>query len=166
MKEIMFEEVIIGEAVAGEAAKVKKQLEGLIANWNRSTFDIAVLLSDVKKNKFFKGYGFDTFLDYAKSLDMKTRKIQYLVRIVDIMDECGVSDDEYRPIGIAKLREITSLDVTDSEGQPVIYDDPEKGESHEMRDIIIGLVTKAPEMSLEDIKKYVKILKGFVGDND
>jgi hypothetical protein len=162
----MYEEVIAGEAQAGESAEVRQELENLIHTINTSTFDVAELLHKVKSKHYYQTYGFNTFLEYVAELEIKTRKAQYLVRIVDIMEQVRIDREDYQPIGIAKLREITSLDVTDSDGDPAVYDDPEKGETHLMSDIIKGLISKAPEMSLGEIKKYVKILKGFVGDND
>ena len=162
----MFEQQIIGEQVAGESTKVRKELEGLINTINASTFDLAELLFKVKKKGYYKSYGFNTFLEYVSELDIKKRKCQYLVRIVDTMGEVSIERKKYEPIGIAKLREISSLDVRDANGDFAVYEDAEKGEVYPMKDIIVGLVEKAPTMSLDEIKKYVKVLKGFVGEND
>jgi hypothetical protein len=162
----MFEAVIVGEAVAGESKKVRDELEKLIHTINTSTFDVADLLHTVKSKGYYKAYGFNTFLEYLAELDIKTRKAQYLVRIVDIMTEVCVPREIYQPVGIAKLREITSLDTHDSNGDEVFWDNPETGESLKMRDIIVGLVEKAPTMTLSELKEYVKLLKGLVGEND
>jgi hypothetical protein len=160
----MFEEVMIGEQVAGEAEKLRKDVEQLIGSLNRSTFDIAEILFKIKTKGYYKGYGFNTFMEFISGLDIKTRKIQYLVRIVDILDQLNIPREEYEPIGIAKLREITSVDLIDSEGDPALFED-EDGGTHIVSDLIRGLLIKAPEMSLEEIKDYVRILKGFSGDN-
>ena len=101
----------------------------------------------------------------SAELPFKTRKIQYMVRIIDIMDQVSLERPDYEDVGIAKLREITSLDVTDENGDPAVFDD-EDGKTHFIKDIITGLVEKAPGMDLEEIKNYVRIIKGFTGDND
>lgn len=162
----MYEQVIVGEAVAGEAESTRKALENLINTINRSTFDVADLLHKVKKNGFYKNYGFNTFLEYVEGLELKTRKAQYLTKMVDTMEQVKLPREVYEPVGIAKLREITSLDVINEDGDPATYEDPDSGDSHLMSDIIKGLVDKAPEMSLEELKQYVRVLKGFVGYND
>jgi len=160
----MFEQVIVGETIAGEAEKTRKELEKLIGVYNSSTFDIGELLYRVKKNGFHKNYGFNTFLEFVSELDIKTRKAQYLVKITETMDELNIPRNEFEPVGIAKLREISSLDLYE-DGDPAIYQDDE-GETHLISDIIKGLIIKSHEMSLDELKKYVKIIKGFTGDND
>jgi hypothetical protein len=161
----MYEEVIVGEITAGEAEKTRKELEGLISNWNRSTLDIGFLLHKIKKGGFYKSYGFNTFLEFVNELDIKKRKAQYLTRIVDTMEELNIPRDEFEKVGVAKLREITSLDLYDQDGDPALYEEA-NGETHLISDVIKGLLVKAPSMDLNEIKEYVKVVKGFVGDND
>lgn len=152
--------VIVGEVVAGDSVKVRKTLEKLIQNVNKSTFDIGELLHRIKKNGYFNGWGFTTFQEYVDTLDIKARKAQYLTRIVDVMDQVGVGRDEYEKLGVAKLREISSLDPT------ATYKNPQTGAETAIRDFILGFIEKANEMPLEEVKQHVRTLKGFVGDND
>lgn len=152
--------VIVGEAVAGESTKVRKQLESLIKSLNKSTLDVGELLCKVKKNGFYQPWGFTTFQEYVDTLDIKARKAQYLVRIVDVMQQVGIERVKYEPIGIAKLREITSLDPTAS------WTNPANGEEIPMKDFITEFIGKADNLSLDEIKKNVRTLKGFVGEND
>lgn len=151
--------VIVGEAVAGSAAKARKQLEKLISDVNKSSFDIGDLLHLIKKNGYYDGY--TTFQEYQASLDIKPRKAQYLRRISEVMEAVGITREKYEPLGIAKLREITSLKPEES------WTDPETGNQIPMKEFIVGLVEKGAEMDLEDdIKKHVRTLKGLVGEND
>lgn len=162
----MYEAKLVGEIEAGESAKIKERLEGLIETWNRSTFDIADLLYLVKSKRYYRAYGYETFTEYIKELDIKTRKAHYLARMVDIMEQLDIPRKDYEPVGVAKLREITSLDVTDENGEDIYFDDPKTGESHLMGDVIRGLLPKALNMSVQEVKDYVKTLKGFSGDNE
>ena len=163
----MYEIIEVGQEVAGEtdAAQARKDLENLITNYNRSTLDIGFLLFKIKKNGYYKNYGYNSYIEFLEELDIKKRKSQYLTRIVDVMEQVGLERADFESVGVAKLREITSLEPTDEEGDPAIYDDPD-GQSHLISDIIKGLVVKGREMTLEEIKEYVRTIKGFVGDNE
>lgn len=152
--------VIIGEAVAGESTRVRTQLETLIKNVERSKFDIGELLHKIKRNGYYNGWGFTTFAEYAATLSIKPRTAQYLRKMAEVMDAVGVTRERYEPIGIAKLREITSLDPEKT------WTNPETNETIPLKDFIVGLVDKAAEMSLEEIQQHVRTLKGFVGDDD
>lgn len=151
--------VMVGEAVAGESTKVRKILEGLIQSLNKSTFDVAELLSKVKSNGYYNAWGFNTFTEYIKTLNIKARKAQYLVGIVDVMTAVGIGREQYEPLGIAKLREITSLKPSE------MYTDPETGFSKPMKDIIAELVKQGGDLELEQIKDLVRNLKGLVGED-
>src|ERR1039458_2921354 len=100
---------LVGEQIAGESVKVKKELEKLLKSLNKSTFDVADLLHKVKKFGYYRPE-FDTFAGYLNTLDSKQRKGQYLERITDVMEQVDIERTKYEPLGIAKLREITSLD--------------------------------------------------------
>lgn len=152
--------VIVGEAVAGESQKTRKALETLIKNLNKSTFDVGELLLKVKSSGYYTGWGFNTFQEYVNTLDIKARKAQYLVRIVDVMAQVGVEREKYEGLGIAKLREITSLEPNDT------YINPQTNEQTPMKDFILGFVEKGDDIPLEEIKQHVRTLKGFVGEND
>lgn len=151
---------VIGDIVAGEGSKVRNQLETLISAVNKSTFDIAELLARVKGNKFYVAWGFNTFREYVETVDLKPRKAQYLVRIHDVMAQVGVERKDYEPLGLAKLREITSLDPDGT------WVNPENAQETPLKDFIIGFVEKAGEMNLEDVRQHVRTLKGLVGEND
>src|ERR1035437_1654224 len=151
--ELLNPPAIYGEVQAGRSTEVRKKLEKLIGNLSRSTFDIAALLSETKKQGYFKQWGFDTFKDYVQNIDLKLRKAHYLTRIVDIMEIVGIQREVYEPLGIAKLREISSLDPG------AIYVDPESNVQTPMKNVSTRLIEKGSDMSLEEIKQHVKTLK-------
>lgn len=150
--------VIIGEQVAGEAAKVRKELEQLISKVNTSAFDIGILLHTIKKNGYYDG--FTTFSEYTRTLQLKPRKAQYLQRIASVMETLAIPREEYEPLGIAKLREITSLNVDGT------FIHPDTKAETPMKEFIRGFVEKGQDMKLEAIQQHVKTLKGLIGDED
>ena len=152
------EPLLVGEAVAGEAASVRNELEALIKNSNSSAFDIGELAYKVKSNALYTG--FTTFAEYGKSLPIKLRKLQYLARIAEVMSIMETPRATYEPLGIAKLSEITSLDV---EGK---WRNPETQEEVPIRDFIASFISKGQSMSLDTIKQHVRTLKGLVGENN
>ena len=107
---------IVGEVEAGQAAKTRKQLQNLIKGINTSTFDIMDLLHEIKTKKYYSPK-YDTFIDYAKTLDMKVTKAYYLVRIRENMHLASIPREKFEPLGIAKLRVIASIDLIDSENK-------------------------------------------------
>jgi hypothetical protein len=149
------EYVIVGQKIAGESAKVRKQLQQLIQKVNSSAFDIADLLWTIKKNGFYEGY--TTFTEFTATLDLKPRKAQYLTKIAAVMDEVGIPREKFEPLGTAKLREITSLDVNDT------WVNPETKEETPIKAFVKGFVEKGKDMTLEEIKEHVRTLKGLVG---
>ena len=151
---------IHGETVAGESSKIRKTLEGLISTLDKSTFDVAELLHTVKSKNYYQGWGFNTFQEYTSTLKLKQRKAQYLTRIVDVMSTVGIARTQYEPLGIARLREITSLDPEKK------WTNPETNQEIPMKDFIAGFVEKGEAIEMDDLKKNVRTLKGFVGDND
>ena len=155
----MQEGVLVGEAVAGAAVKAMQQVEALIANINKQQFDLADALYTVKKNGYYQK-DFATFKEYYLTLKIKPRRAQYLTKLVETMTAVGISRQEYEPLGIAKLREITSLEPSG------VYTNPINGEQTPMKDWIVGFVEKGAEMDLEEIQKHVRTLKGLVGEND
>lgn len=154
----MIETQIVGEQVAGEAAKVRKELYELVNKLNKSTFDIAELLHKVKSNKFYYP-DFETFTEFCKSLDLKQSKANYLERIVDVMEDVGIDRNTYEPLGIRKLIEISSLDPTG------YWVNPENNEQKPLRDIIPELVSKGKDLSYNQVREHVQTLKGLVGEN-
>lgn len=158
----MHNTVIVGEAVAGESAKLKQKLESLILTANRSNFDIAETLYAIKKKGFYAP--FTTFREYCASLAIKPRKSQYLTRMVEIMEIVGISREKYEPLGMSRLREITSLNPVE------IWQNPVSLEKTPMKEFIKGFVEYRTEtgdfIDPKDLARNVRTLKGFVGEND
>ena len=145
---------IVGEVVAGEAAKVKKQINEIIAGVNKSTFTLAELLHKVKANQFYAKWGHETFRAYAKSLDLKVSKSYYLVRIIENMMIAGVPKEVYEPVGIAKLRVIAKLEPTETfEGKP-------------MAAYIKSLTETAKDVEIQTLEEAVAHLQGKVGEEE
>jgi hypothetical protein len=156
--------VIVGAPVAGEAAQVKGQLEHLLLTIDKSTFDIAELLFKVKIKGYYTGWGYSTFKEYTNTLKIKPRKAQYLTRIVSTMDAVGITRDVYEPLGIARLREIASLEPGTE------WTNPLTGLKTPMDEFIKGFVNHRDEngepMDEDKLKEHVRTLKGLVGEND
>jgi hypothetical protein len=142
------EQVIVGEAVAGQSKKVRKEIDALIKSVNASNFDLAERLWAVKKNAWFSP-DFDSFGDYAKSLDLKVSKSYYLVKIQEAMNAAGVPRDKYEQVGIAKLRSISRIDLKESDAVEKIK----------------ALVDGAGQMDLEAVSQSVATAQGLVGDD-
>jgi len=144
---------IVGEAVAGASSKVRKQINEIIKGVNKSTFTLAELLHEVKSKNFYAGWGHETFGAYVKTLDLKTSKAYYLVRIVENMMIAGVPKEVYEPVGIAKLRVISKLDPTkEYQGKPGTA-------------FIKALTETAKEVEMETLKEAVDHLQGNTGEN-
>lgn len=152
---------IHGEAVAGESAKTRKELEALIGAVNKSAFDMAELFHKVKSKQYYTTWGFSTFPEYVKSLSgIKERKAQYLTKMAETFAEVGVPRSTYEPLGIARCREISSLDPKGT------WKNPESGAETPMVEFIKGFVEKGDEISMDLLKAHVRTLKGIVGGND
>ena len=149
------QQVIVGPKVAGESAKVRKALEQLIKKVNNSAFDIADLLYTIKSNGYYEGYS--TFQEYVKTLEIKPRKAQYLTRMTEVMTGLGIPREKYEPLGTAKLREITSLNVNDT------WINPDTKEETPIKEFVETLVSQGKDIPLDDIKQHVRTLKGLVG---
>lgn len=151
---------IHGDAVAGESAQLRNQLETLIDNVNKSAFDISDLCFKVKTQGHYAKWGFTTAQDYFKTLPIKKRRIQYLTKIAEVMHAVGIERKDYEPVGIAKLREITSLNPKE------IWKNPETGNETPIAEFIKGFIEQHASLDEETIKQHVKTLKGLVGDED
>ena len=153
---------IYGEAEAGavDASVVRQELERLVNSIERSKLDIAIYLYKIKSAKFYNEYGFDTFKEYTRSIGIKDSKADYLPHIIEVMLEVECERKEYEPLGIAKLREITSLDPKGN------YLDPVSKSLIPMRNYIIQLVDEGQKMTLKEIQQRVRTLKGLVGDDE
>jgi len=149
---------LVGEAVAGEATQTLKLVKALIKGLSSNTFDLADALHRVKKNKWYTPK-FSTFAEYAKNLDIKLSKCYYLVRITETLETVGVHRSEYEGVGIAKLRAICRLDLTDENGDQKVY------EGKPAVEVIKDLIAQAPAHSPEAVDETVKKLQGLMGDN-
>lgn len=149
--------VIIGEQNAGEAAQARAELQEAIKQVHMDTFGVSRLLLKVQRGRF---YTEPTWQEYIKTLDLKPRKSQYLVKMADTMDVLGIPKEEYEPVGLTKLREITRLDPTKT------YTNPVTTETTPMADWIKGLVEIGQSKTLEEIQQSVRTLLGEVGDNE
>jgi hypothetical protein len=158
MENIVEVPAIVGEAVAGEAAQVLKQVKTLVKGISSNTFDLAEALHKVRKNKWYAPKHL-TFQEYIGTLELKSSKAHYLVRIAQTMEDVGIPRAEYEPVGIAKLRAICRLDLIDSEGNPKQY------EGKPAAEVIKDLIAQAPEHSPEAIGETVKKLQGLVGED-
>jgi hypothetical protein len=147
------EQVIVGEAEAGEAAKVRKQLNQLIKNLNASTFDLMDVLYTIKSKGFFSPK-FNTFSEFVKDLDgLKLSKAYYLTRIRETMNAAAIPREVYEPIGLSKLRAIARLDPT---------------ATYELitgLEAVKQLVEAAPNLSLNDVKLGVDQTLGLTGED-
>ena len=150
--------MIVGEAVAGEAAATLKQVKAFIKSLSTNTFDLAIALYKVKKNKFYQPK-FDTFAEYSTSLDIKTSKCYYLVKMMDVMDQCGIDREIYEPVGLTKLRIITRVKVVDDEGKDTMFD----GVPTKL--LVKDMIEKASTWQPEALDLRVKEIQGLVGDN-
>lgn len=151
---------IVGETQAGRAAILRKQLMGLAGDIQSSTFDLAEKLSEAAEGQLYRAWGYDSLYEYGMlELNLKRRKIRYLVRIVEVMKIVGIKREVYEPIGVTKLREITTLDpagnffnTTTKQNEPLV-------------DHIVRLVTEADDRTADEINEEVLRLKGQTGDN-
>ena len=147
-------QAIVGEAEAGEAAKVRKQLNQLIKNLNASTFDLMDVLYTIKSKGFFSPK-FNTFSEFVKDLDgLKLSKAYYLTRIRETMNAATIPREVYEPIGLSKLRAISRLDPN------AIYANDQSGV-----DAIKVFIINATDMSLNDIKNQVAVTQGLTGED-
>lgn len=149
---------IIGEQIAGRSAAVRKQLVLLSGTISKNTFDVAELLFEADTSGYLASWGFKNLGDYSeKELGVKERKAQYLVRIVKVCREVGLTRAQYEPAGVSKLREITRLDP---KGE---WFNTDSKENEPMDDHIIDLIVEAPGLSREDVTEEVLKLQGMTG---
>jgi hypothetical protein len=141
-----------------EAVQAREHLEHLLSLKRATTFDIA------RQLWFIKSYGFyttTTFKEYLDTLEpkIKERTSQYLTKMIQHLDYLDVPPEIYEPVGLEKLRLITSLNPEDT------WTDPETGEAIPMGDLMLGFI-KNYTMSIEAMREHIKVLKGQVGDQD
>src|ERR1039458_1934200 len=101
---------ILGESVAGHSATLRKRMGVLAQDLQRNTFDIGELALEMQEHGYFREYGYETLAEYGEQeLGIKSRKLQYLARIVRVCRECGIKRADYEGAGVTKLRSICSL---------------------------------------------------------
>lgn len=151
---------IIGEAVAGQQSALRKRMLLLAQDLTKNTFDLAEAFLQAQESRCYMEWGFESLGDYAAlELGIKHRKAQYLARIVRVCRECGIARKDYQPIGVSKLREITSLDPDTT------FFNADTKEHEPMVDHIVELVANAPELSTIEVETEVARLKGMTGEN-
>lgn len=154
----MANQEIIGEAIAGRSASVRKTLIALSTKINSSFLDSAELLYEAQENNYLSLWGFENLGDFAKKeLNMKARRAQFLARIVKVYRAVGLSREKIQHLPVSKLREITTLKP---EGT---YWNREKGVSEPLDEHIVRLLLEADEMSAKELKEEIARLKGQVG---
>jgi len=154
---------IVGEAVAGEAAQTLAEVKKLVKGLSINTFDLFEKLHKVKKNKYYAPK-FNTFGEYAKTLDLKLSKAYYGVKIVEIAEACEIPRVVYEPLGIAKLRLISRIDLVDNENKPKMYD-LGTGLPVTGVEVVQAIMKHAETQSPDELEKFVRKVNGQVGDN-
>ncbi len=154
---------IHGEAVAGREAKelaLRKRRLLLSTDLTKNTFDLAEAFLEAQETHCYLKWGFDSIGDYAMlELGMKPRKAQYLARIAKVCRDCGVARKDYEAVNITCLRNITTLEPSDT-----FYNAEEK-EHEPMVEHIVRLIAEAPEMTIAEVDLEVARLKGMTGEN-
>ena len=147
------ESVVVGDVEAGRAAKVRREINKLIAGVNLSTFDLAERLYDVKTNQYFTAYGYESFSKFVKDLNgLKYSKGFYLTRIVDLMKGAALERDAYEPVGLTKLRAISKLSLEgEFNGVPMPL-------------VVRELTLKAAAMDYEQVVEEVNKILGLTED--
>ena len=154
------EQVVIGEAVAGRAASVRRDLLRLSGDVAVHTLDLAELLHEVQANRYAQVWGFASLADYAqRELGLKPRKSQYLSKIISVMQAVGLKRVQFEKAGTSKLREISTLDPEGS------YFNLETHSNETLDSHIVRLVLDADELTVEQVKEEVLKLKGMTGPN-
>lgn len=151
-------QVIVGEAVAGRAASVRRNLRSLVSGLNTNTFDLAALLFEAREGNYFSAWGFSSLAEYAqKELGLKQRKAEYLTRIMKVTKAVGLKREQVEQAGISKLRDITTLDP----GKSFWNTDTKTSES--LAEHVVNLVLDAPELTVEEVREKVLRLQGRLG---
>jgi hypothetical protein len=154
----MHEQQVVGEAIAGRSAHVRKELARMVSSMSVSTFDMIVLLAEAQEHNYAPGWGFSSLVDYgAKELGLKKRKTQYLARIGYVTKAVGLKRAQYEPAGTSKLREITVLDPEGS------YWNKETHTNEDLAEHIVRLILDHDKMTVEQVHDEVLRLQGRTG---
>ena len=156
----MYEQVIVGEQIAGRSAQVRRSLMAMVANLSTNTFDLAALLHEARENNYPTAWGFSSLADYAsQELGLKQRKAEYLTRVMRVMQAVGLKREQFEPCGVSKLREITRLDP---EGT---FWNKDEHVNEPLVDHIVQLTLDHDKMNVQQVKDEVARLLGMTGPN-
>jgi hypothetical protein len=154
----MHEVVMVGEQVAGRAARVREKLKDLTSDIKASTFDVADLLFEAQENNYPAAWGYASTVEYGiEELGIKKRKTQYLTRITKVCRQVGLKRERYEPSGISKLREITTLDPEGTYWNALDH------VNEPLDEHIVRLILDSDKMTVEQVALEVAKLKGQVG---
>lgn len=154
----MYEVEMVGEAIAGRSASVRRSLMSMVSNLSTNTFDLALLLHEARENNYPATWGFSSLAEYAEQeLGLKKRKSEYLTRIVKVARAVGLLRSQYEPCGVSKLREITRLDP---EGT---FWNKDEHVSEELSDHIVRLILDHDKLNVQQVKEEVARLLGQSG---
>ena len=149
---------IVGEAIAGRAATVRRNLMSLVSSLQVNEFDLAELLCEADEHNYYAGWGFSSRSEYAaQELGLKESKARYLARIAKICKAVGLKRAQFEPAGKSKLREITTLNPATS------FWNAEKKQSEDMAEHIVRLILDSDKMNLEQVRDEVLRLQGRLG---
>ena len=154
----MHEQQIVGEAIAGRSAQVRKELARMVSSMSVSTFDMIMLLAEAQEKGYAQQWGFSSLVEYgAKELGLKKRKTQYLSRIGQVTQLVGLKRNQYESCGVSKLREITVLDPEGS------YWNKETHANEDLAEHIVRLTLDCDKMTVEQVHDEVLRLQGRTG---
>ena len=151
---------IVGEAVAGQSATLRKLIKRLSGDLTKYTFDLAEAFLQAQESRCYHQWGFESLGEYAEiELGIKHRRAQYLARIARVCRDSGVTRADYEPAGVTKLRSITVLNIKTT------HFNQETKQHEPMVDHIVRLIAEAPELSTAEVEAEVQRLMGNTGDN-
>lgn len=153
---------IVGEAVAGEATQTLAEIKKLVKGLSVNTFDLAEKLHAVKSKKFYAPK-FDTFGEYVKTLDLKLSKAYYLTKFVEVMTACQIPRAVYEPVGIAKLRVVSRVELTQPDGTPKMYD-LGTGLPVTGVEVVQAVMKHAETQDPKELEQFVRKVNGQVGE--
>jgi hypothetical protein len=147
-----------GEAEAGRAARVRKQLLLLTQDIKERTFDLAELLTEASDGDLYRQWGYASLGAYSEEeLGVRERKAQYLVKIIKTCAAVGLKRPDFEGVGVSKLRNICTLDANGS------YFNTETKTNEDMAEHIVDLIANAQTMTSEEVTERVLELKGMTG---
>ena len=159
----LMQPAIYGEAVAGEAAQTLSEVKKLVKGLSVNTFDLAEKLHAVKAKKFYAPK-YQTYGEYLKTLDIRLSKGYYLTKIVELMNAASVPRSVYEGVGIAKLRVVSRIDLTQQDGTPKMYD-LGTGLPVAGIQVVQAIMAHAETQTPDELEQFVRKVNGQVGDN-